>query len=99
MVKGYWIPFLYRPKQKREPKQINFSMQEKETISLEVENLLEKGAMEQVCPQKDQVLSNISIVKKKGGGKRPVINLKELNQYIIFLHFKMEPLQLQRTLF
>ena len=36
-------------------------MQEKETISLEVENLLNKGAVEQVCP----LLSNIIIVKKK----------------------------------
>ena len=74
-------------------------MQEKETVSIEVENLLEKGAVEQVCPQKDQFLGNMSIVKKKDGGNRPVINLKELNQYIIFLHFKMERLQLLRTLF
>ena len=74
-------------------------MQEKETVSIEVENLLEKGAVEQVCPKKDQFLGNMSIVKKKDGGNRPVINLKELNQYIIFLHFKMERLQLLRTLF
>ena len=30
--------------------------------------------------------------------KRPVINLKELNQYIPFLHFKMESLQSLKTL-
>ena len=48
IVKGCRIPFLCRPKQKKEPKEINFSMQEKETISLEVENLLKKGAAEQV---------------------------------------------------
>ena len=34
-------------------------MQEKETISLEVETLLKKDAVEQVYPQKDQFLSNI----------------------------------------
>ena len=73
-------------------------MQEKETISLEVENLLKKGAVEQVCPQKDQSLSNIFIVKKKDRGNRPVIKLKELNQYIPFLHFKMESLQSLKTL-
>ena len=73
-------------------------MQEKETISLEVENPLKKGAVEQVCPQKDQFLSNIFIVKKNDGGNRPVINLKELNQYIPFLHFKMESLQSLKTL-
>ena len=59
-------------------------MQEKTTISLEVENLLKKGVVEQVCPQKQQFLSNIFVVKKKDGGNRPVINLKELNQYIPF---------------
>ena len=58
IVKGYRIPFLCKPKQK-EPKEINFSVQEKATISLEVENLLIKGDVEQVCPQKDQFLSNI----------------------------------------
>ena len=73
-------------------------MQEKETISLEVENPLKKSAVEQVCPQKDQFLSNIFIVKKKDGGNRPVINLKELNQYIPFLHFRMESLQSLKTL-
>ena len=73
-------------------------MQEKETISLEVENLLKKGAVEHVCPQKDQSLSNIFIVKKKDRGNRPVIKLKELNQYIPFLHFKMESLQSLKTL-
>ena len=98
IVKWYRIPFLCRPKQKRELKEINFSMQEKETISLEVENLLKKGAVEQVCPQKDQSLSNIFIVKKKDAGNRPVIKLMELNQYIPFLHFKMESLQSLKTL-
>ena len=37
------------------------------------------------------------MVKKKDGGSRPVINLKELNQYIPFLHFKMESLQSLKT--
>ena len=73
-------------------------MQEKETMLLEVGNILKKSAVEQVCPQKDQFLSNIFTVKKKDGGNRPVINLKELNQYIPFLHFKMESLQSLKTL-
>ena len=47
-----------------EPKKINFSMQEKKTISLEPEILLKKVAVEQVCPQKDQFLSNIFIEKE-----------------------------------
>ena len=62
IVQGYQILFLCRPK---EPKEINFSMQEKEAISLEVKNLLKNGAAEQVCPQKDQFLSSVFIVKRR----------------------------------
>ena len=69
IVEGYRIPYLCRPKQKGEPKETNFSMHEKETISLEVEHLLKKGAVKKVCPQKDKFLSNIFIVKKKDGGR------------------------------
>ena len=71
-------------------------MQEKTTIPLEVENL-SKGAVEQVCPNKDQFLRNLVILKKKDGGNRPMINFKEY-QAIPFLHFKMESLQSLKTL-
>ena len=96
IVKGYQIPFFYKQKQKREPKEINFSMQEKTTIPLEVENL-SKGAVEQVFPHKDLFLRSL-VTLKKDGSKRPMINFKELNQFIPFLHFKMENLQLLKTL-
>ena len=65
----YRIPFFCRPKQKMEPKEMNFSMQEKATISLEVENLLKKGTVEQVCPQKEQFLNNI-YSEKEGWGQQ-----------------------------
>ena len=66
-------------------------MQEKTTIPLEVENL-SKGAVEQVSPDKDLLLRSLVTLKKKDGGKRPMINFKELNQFIPFLHFKMDNL-------
>ncbi len=30
------------------------------------------------------------VVPKKDGGNRPVVNLKPLNQYLVYEHFKME---------
>ena len=43
--------------EKKTSKGNNFSMQE--------------GGVEQVCPEKDQFVSNIFIVKKNDGGNRP----------------------------
>ena len=39
---------------------------------------------------KGESISNIFLVEKKDVGKRPVINLKHLNQFVTFQHFKLE---------
>ena len=85
-------------KKKREPQEINFSNQEKATISLEVENFFKKGTVEQVLPQKDQFMSNIFIVKKKDGCNKSVVDVKELRQYSPFVNFKMDSLKSLKTL-
>ena len=38
----------------------------------------------------DRGLRSLFVVPKKDGGNRPVVNLKPLNQYITYEHFKME---------
>ena len=45
-----------------------------------------------------EFLSNLSLVDKSDGGKRPVINLKNLNSFIPYQHFKMEGLHLMKDL-
>ena len=40
----------------------------------------------------------IFFMKKKDGGQKPVINLKQLNAYIPYCHFKMEGLLSKRRL-
>lgn len=39
-------------------------------------------------------VSNVFIIPKKSGGSRPVINLKRLNTFIVYRHFKMEGVNL-----
>jgi len=60
-----------------------------------VTELLSKGAIEetQLGPG-----SFISLVEKKGGGYCPVMNPKELNQFVKAEHFKMEGLHLLPSL-
>jgi hypothetical protein len=39
-----------------------------------------------------QFVSQMFIIKKQSGGLRPIINLKSLNQFIVYRHFKVENL-------
>ena len=59
--------------------------------------MLMKGAIRKFQPSKGEFVSNLFLVKKDGGGggegQKPVINLKQLNVYIPYCHFKMEGLQ------
>ena len=57
---------------------------------MEVQKLLEKGAVERVSDFPGQFLSHIFLRDKKDGSKRPVFNLRQLNQWIEYSHFKME---------
>ena len=53
--------------------------------------MLRKGAIQKAQPLEGQFLSNLFLVKKKDGGIRPVIiNIKNLNYFIPYHHFKTE---------
>ena len=43
-------------------------------------------------------LSTLFVVSKKGGGHRPIFNLKQLNHFVQYEHFKMEGMHMQRDL-
>ena len=73
-------------------RQISFSRAEKECISVEVGKLLGKGAIRRASFDPNQFLSNLFTIPKKGGELRPVINLKPLNHFLEYHHFKMEGL-------
>ena len=60
--------------------------------------LLEKGALNMVKPVSDKFLSSLFLVLKRDGKSRPVINLKELNVFLKYEHFKMEGIHLLRDL-
>ena len=53
---------------------------------------LEKGSISKVCHSKGEFLSSLSPISKKGEEIRQVINLKNLNRFIPYKHFKMKGL-------
>ena len=63
-------------------------------ITTKVQELLDKGAILETHLIPQSFVSQIFLVEKKGGGQRPVINLKGLNQFVKTEYFKMEGLYL-----
>ena len=93
IVKGYQIPFHLKPFHSKAPSQPTGSREEGKLVELEVKGMLKKGLIRKVQTSKEEFVSNLFFVKKKDRGQRPVINLKQLNVYILYCHFRMEGLQ------
>ena len=88
------IPFLKVPVQRTIPKQVTISKTQELLIDQKIMEMLDKGAIlhKKVHQFPNQFLTNILQVKKKDGPYRTCINLKVLNKFIPYKHFKMEGL-------
>ena len=60
--------------------------------------MLLKGSIQSVSTCKNQYLSNLYLISKGYGGNGSVINLKHLNNFISYKHFKMEGLNLLQNM-
>lgn len=89
-VAGYKIVFDENPVQNRIPGEIPFNNEEKDLVQAEVQNMLKLGAIVPSEHETDEFISTIFIVPKPGGKFRPVINLKYLNEFVHYDHFKQE---------
>ena len=63
-------------------------------VDEQVQELLQKGAIVKTEFSSDKFISNIFLVQKKNGKVCPVINLRKLNQYEEYHHFKQENLKI-----
>lgn len=89
-ISGYCIDFDSQPFQTRIPHEIPFNKEQRLIVENEVLALLDKGAIIPSFHEKDEFISTIFIVPKSNGKFRPVINLKYLNEFVHYDHFKQE---------
>ena len=89
-IKHYHIEFGEDlPFQICQPKQIHFSLSEREIINEEIAKLLNKGVVEQTHCVEGDFISTIFVRPKKDGTYRMILNLKTLNEFVSYYHFKM----------
>ena len=89
-----WLPTKLDKYSIPDPHQIQTTTENASLIAAEVAELLFKVAVVETRLSPDSYVSKIFLVEKKDGGQRPVINLKDLNQFVKQEHFKMEGLHL-----
>lgn len=98
VVKGLRIEFKVQPKQAFIPKQYNFNNAEIKIIDDKIKEFLKAGIIESATHTAGEYISNIFIRPKKNGSYRFILNLKGLNEFVEYHHFKMENLKSAITL-
>ena len=86
------IDFKNRPQHANVPK-IPHNTEEKSIINLEIDKLLKKGVITKCQKEEDNFISTVFIREKKDGTFRTIFNLKYLNEFVEYKHFKMESLE------
>ena len=90
-IKHYHIEFGEDlPFQICQPKQMHFSLSERAIIIEEIAKLLNKGVVEQTHCVEGDFISTIFVRPKKDGTYRMILNLKTLNEFVSYYHFKMD---------
>ena len=98
IVRGYKTPFILPSRQSKLPNLCQLTKQVSDLVDQEVHDILRKGTIVVSDPKEYQFLSSLFLVKKKDGGNHPVVNLKDLNNKILYQHLEMEGLFLLKEM-
>jgi hypothetical protein len=90
MVLGQKLEFSQKPFQLFVPKERTYNHIQTQAIEVEIETLLKKGVVVLTEHEKGEYISPIFTTAKKDGSARMILNLKSLNKFIEYKHFKME---------
>ena len=85
-VSGYHLELLCTPHQRKWPKERGMDEERCQSLSREIEALIEKKAVTQVHQVRGTSSAQCSLTKRR----RSMIDLRELNRYVVPHHFKME---------
>lgn len=86
---GFSIPFESQVSQTYVPHTC-WSISEMNDMTTAIKNLIALGACSPCDPSENEFISTIFLAPKPNGGKRFILNLKKLNNFVVKLHFKME---------
>ena len=90
-IKHHHIEFEAKyPTQTVQPNKINFSAAEIMIIDAEIAKLVSKEVLQVTNCVPDGFISNIFILPKKDGAFRMILNLKPLNKFVDYHHFKVD---------
>ena len=90
-IKHYHIEFESEvPYQAQTPRHIYSSLSDKEVIDGEISKLLLKGVIERKCRTGNGIVSNVFVRPKKDGTYRMILNLRSLNEFVNYQHFKTD---------
>ena len=99
MVKGVSLEFGKLPIQKHIPRQIKFSESEKIAVDDEIQKMLSKKVIEIVDHSKGEYISNLfTRPKRDSADLRAILNMKSINENIVYRHFKVDDLPHALTL-
>ena len=99
LCKGLEIPLISKPFQHKIPDSTPESLTEFHLLRIEIDKLLQKGAIEQVeSLEPRSFVSRLFTVPKSNGQRCPVINLRQLNKHVFNKKFRMESLGNVRSL-
>lgn len=91
-ILGYKLKFDTLPRQFKANRNSSLNVKDEKHMQKVIDNLLELGAIQRCVPCRDQFVSYF-LVPKSNGEQRFVLNLKDLNEFILTNHFKMEDIR------
>ena len=98
-IQGHALELISTPTQGGTPREYQLSQLLDNKLATEILTLLEKKAISKIPPPLGRgFLSRMFVVPKKDGNVRPIIDLRDLNKFMIQEHFKMEGIYLIKDL-